>query len=71
MKAILIINPISGKTKRKYPEIEWAKIAGTRDILIHKYFGVDVDIVWNIVKKDLPGLKKKIQAVLEEFKGKE
>ena len=65
------VKNVSGKTKRKYPEIEWAKIAATRNILIHKYFGIDLDIVWNIIKNDLPGLKIKIQAILKEFKSEE
>lgn len=62
---------ISGKTKREYPEVEWAKIAGTGDVLIHKYFGVDADIVWNIVKNDLPGLKIKVQIILKKLESKD
>ena len=64
------VKNISGKTKRKYSEIEWVKIAGTRDILIHKYFGVDADIVWNIVKKDLPDLKREVQIILKALETK-
>ena len=40
------------------------KIAGTRDVLIHAYFSIDLDLVWGIVKKDLPKLKKPIQNIL-------
>jgi uncharacterized protein with HEPN domain len=60
------IKNISKRIRNKYSDIEWKKIAGTRDIMIHAYFNVDLDIIWNIIKKDLPDLKKKIKIILEE-----
>ena len=53
--------------KNRYPKIPLKKIAGTRDILIHEYFGVNVDLVWKIVNKNIPQLKKQISKLLEEF----
>ncbi len=47
--------------KNKHKEIPWKKVIGTRDILTHRYFGIDFDAVWDIIKKDLPDLKDKIQ----------
>jgi uncharacterized protein with HEPN domain len=46
--------------KEKHSEIPWKDIAGTRDKMIHHYFGIDLDILWNIIKKDLPLLKKQL-----------
>ena len=57
---------VSLKTKNEYPEIEWKKIAGTRDVLIHAYFSVDLDLVWTIIKKDLKILKKQIEKILQK-----
>lgn len=61
------VKNISEKTKRKYPQIEWRKIAGTRDVLIHAYFGVHIDAIWKILKKDLIVLKKQIQQIKEDL----
>jgi len=57
---------ISNKIKNKYEEIPWKKIIGMRNILIHHYFGVDLDTVWVVIKKDLPKLKQKIKKILKE-----
>ena len=53
--------------KNKYSNIPWKEIIGTRDKIIHHYFGIDLNIVWDIIKKDLPDLKGKIKKILEEL----
>ena len=47
--------------KNKHPEVPWKEIAGTRDILIHEYSGVNIERIWKTIKKDIPDLKKKIE----------
>ena len=47
---------IPTKERRTVPEIEWRKIAGLRDIISHEYFGIDVDIIWDVICNKLDSL---------------
>jgi uncharacterized protein with HEPN domain len=49
---------ITSETKKNYPDIPWKEISGMRDKLIHDYLGVDIDVVWETIKKDIPVLRK-------------
>jgi len=53
--------------KETYPKIPWKQIVGMRDILIHQYFGIDLNLTWEVVEKDLPELKKHIINIKEEL----
>ena len=61
------VKNISDELKNKHSEIEWKKIAGMRDKLIHFYFGVNLDIVWDVVRNKVPVLKDKISKLLSEL----
>ena len=50
--------------KEKHPSIEWKKMAGMRDKLIHDYFGIDYELVWDVLKNKIPKLKTDIQKIL-------
>ena len=57
---------VSDALKAEYPHVDWKKMAGLRDKLIHHYFGVDWDIVWDVVVNKIPDLKIQIMTILEE-----
>ena len=59
---------VSEDLKKQYPEIEWREIVDLRNLLLHEYFGVDLNIVWSIIQFDLPPLKSKIQNILLKTK---
>ena len=52
--------------RKKYPDIPWRSMAGMRDKLIHAYFGVRLERVWEVVKRDIPNLKPKFERMLME-----
>lgn len=55
--------------KREHPEIPWRDIAGLRDIVVHQYFGLDLELIWDVVKEDIPQLKPRILSVRDELRG--
>jgi len=57
-------NHVSDGNKAKFSNIEWAQLIGMRNVFVHEYFGVDPNLVWEIIKSDLPGLKEKIIEIL-------
>ncbi len=46
--------------QERFSDVPWAKMKGIRNVLIHEYFGVDVEVVWKTVRQDIPGLKKRL-----------
>jgi len=52
------VKKIPAATRASAKDVPWKQIAGLRDLLIHEYFGVDLKLVWKVIQKDLPELKK-------------
>jgi uncharacterized protein with HEPN domain len=70
IRSLEIIGEASAKVdpdfKSMYPNVEWRKMSNTRNRLIHDYFGVDYDIVWDIIVSKLPDLEAEIEAIISE-----
>ena len=58
---------LSDELRRKSTNIEWREIIGLRNILIHDYFGVDLNIIWEIITNDLPKLNIQIRKLKESI----
>ena len=57
------VKNIPDSFRKKHPKIPWKGIAGMRDKIIHHYFGLDLDTIWNVVKEEIPTLKKEIKNI--------
>lgn len=58
---------VSAETKEKAPGIPWRQIAGMRDNLVHGYFDVDLSVVWEAARRDVPHLGVAVEALLREL----
>jgi uncharacterized protein with HEPN domain len=58
------VKNLSPSFRGKHPDVPWKQISGLRDVLIHHYFGVDIDSVWLVVECRLPGLLQRLEALL-------
>jgi uncharacterized protein with HEPN domain len=58
------VKRLSDSTRQQAPEVPWQQIAGMRDVLIHNYFGVRLDRVWQVVERDLPELEQAVSRLL-------
>ncbi len=61
------VNKLSDATKEKYQNIDWNKVYGLRNIIAHHYFGINVDIVWEIIQNDLLKLNQNLKVIAEKM----
>lgn len=55
---------LPGPFRDRHRDVPWAEIIGMRHVIVHEYFGIDVDIVWRVVSADLPALRQRIESIL-------
>jgi len=65
-----IVKRLSPDLTSKHPEVEWDNIARLRDIISHKYEGIELRVVWDIIMGDVPSLSKDCKFILAELKSK-
>ena len=58
---------ISDHVKNTYTEINWAEIRGLRNIVVHEYFGIKFDLIWEVAVEHIPALKKQIDKILKDI----
>jgi uncharacterized protein with HEPN domain len=61
------VRTIDPAVRQRYPSIPWRQIAGMRNILVHDYFRINQEIVWETVEKHIPPLKAEIHAILSSL----
>lgn len=58
------VKHVSEATRAAHPDVQWKRIAGMRDKMIHEYFGVNLDLVWEVVAGELSGLRSRVEILL-------
>lgn len=62
------VRGLTDEFREQHPEVVWEDIVGMRNIIIHRYFGIDLKAVWSVAETDIPVLKEKIENMLGEMK---
>ncbi len=57
---------VPDEVARRYPDVDWPRMRGMRNVLVHEYFGARLETVWQTIQQDLPGLLPPLRAILEK-----
>jgi uncharacterized protein with HEPN domain len=58
------VKKLPAEFRGSYPQVDWADMAGMRDVLIHHYFGIDYDIVWDVLQNEIPDLHHELLRII-------
>ena len=74
VRSLEVIGEAAGKIPQQirdgYPEVSWQEIIGMRNRLIHEYFGIDLDIIWQTIEEDLKPLEVVVQSIVDDLSDK-
>ena len=65
------VKNLPAEMRASAPGVPWRRIAGMRDKVVHDYMGVDIELVWTVVQRDLPELAQEVRGLLEQRRGDE
>ena len=60
-------NHLAPQFRTRHPEVPWQDMIGMRNVVVHGYFGVDIDVIWRTVQEDVPMLKRQVQQILNSL----
>ncbi len=58
---------ISSQIQEQFSEIDWTILKNIRNVLVHEYFGIDYEVIWNTIKIDIPELKAQVEQILNKI----
>ena len=58
---------LSEAAKLTQPKVEWSKISAFRNVLVHNYLGIDLELIWKVIEDDLPTLKRAVEKMLQDI----
>ncbi|MDW7760695.1 MAG: HepT-like ribonuclease domain-containing protein [Acidobacteriota bacterium] len=58
---------LSAALKSSYPKVEWASLAAFRNVLVHNYLGLDIELIWQVATTDVPSFKKQVERMLDNI----
>ncbi len=61
---------VSAELRQAHAEVPWSDIIGMRHVLVHRYFGIDIDLIWTVIQDNLPELKRSIVGILRDLSSK-
>lgn len=61
------VKNVPNDIRAKYPEVPWRDAAGLRDVVVHEYFGVSLEVIWGVAIRELPLLKEQILRIQQEL----